>query len=393
MKKDSISRRTTAHYALIQVLANAACVGVFGFSSVYLRAQGLNDSQIGVVLALGTVINVAAQPLMGSMADRSRKISLNRLIALFYAMIVVIASVLAPSVLPLALVSCMFVLLNFGVCISETFANSLAMEQVNRGINLNFGLARGMGSVGYAVGSLVLGRLVAQSGERMVMPFVIVLSLLGIAALLPFGRGTAVPEKKEQKALNLSAFVRENKRFCVFVLGVALMYYCYCVRGSYMYQIVLAIGGDVEQFGTITAFTAFVELPAMAAYPLLSKKFKTRTIVLFAAVCFVLRTLIICFARNMLWIYVSQSMQMVSYALFVPASVYYVNEMSGEANRNKGQTFLGMGQSISSICASLFGGMMLTAAGGNPQMMLLSAAIISSIGVVILFMVRPQKKG
>jgi len=55
----------------------------------------------------------------------------------------------------------------------------------------------------------------------------------------------------------------------------------------------------------------------------------------------------------MFWIYVSQSMQMISYALFVPASVYYVNEMIGENNRNKGQTFLGMGTSVSSICAAI----------------------------------------
>lgn len=392
MESKKLSRRTTAHYALIQVLANAACVGVFGFSSVYLRAQGLNDSQIGIILALGTVINVAAQPVMGSLADRTRKLSLNRLIAIFYLIMFAAAGALMPSALPVWLVAGLFVVLNFSVSISETFANSLAMEQVNRGVNLNFGLARGMGSVGYALGSLGLGRLVALNGERMVMPFVIVLSLMSIAALLPFGRGTVMTEKKDPKTLKLGVFVRENKRFCLFVVGVALMYYCYCVRGSYMYQIVLAIGGDVEQFGSITAFTAFVELPAMAAYPLLSKKFKTRTIVLFAAVCFVIRTLIICFAQNMLWIYVSQSMQMVSYALFIPASVYYVNEMIGETNRNKGQTFLGMGQSLSSICASLCGGWMLTAAGGDPQTMLLTAAIISSAGVVLLAVVKPQKK-
>lgn len=390
MKK--LSRRVTAHYALIQVLFNAACVAVFGFSSVYLRAQGMNDSQIGVVLALGTVINVAAQPLMGSLADRTRKLSLNRLIAIFYLIMFAAAAALMPSSLPVWLVAGLFVLLNFSISISETFSNSLAMEQVNRGINLNFGLARGMGSVGYAAASLALGRMVAARGERTVMPYIMVFCVLSILALLPFGRGAVASEKEEKQALKLGEFIRENKRFCLFVLGVALMYYCYCVRASYTYQIVLAIGGDVEQFGSLSAFTAFVELPAMAAYPLLSKKFKTRTIVLFAAVCFVIRTLIICFAQNMLWIYVSQSMQMVSYALFVPASVYYVNDMIGETNRNKGQTFLGMGQSLSSICASLFGGWMLTAAGGNPQTMLLTAAVVSTFGVVLLFAVKPQKK-
>ena len=392
MKPDRLSQRTTAHYALIQVLFNAACVAIFGFSSVYLKAQGLNDSQIGIVLALGTGINVITQPLLGSLADRTRRLSLNRLIALFYLVALGAAGVLLPGGLAPVVVAGLFVLLNFAVSISETFTNSLAMEQVNRGVNLNFGLARGIGSVGYAVASLALGKIVAAHTESAVMPFVIVFCILSILALLPFGHGTQRRESMEKQSLNLLAFIRENRRFCLFVAGVALMYYCYSVRASYMYQIVLSIGGDVAQFGSISAFTAFIELPAMAAYPILSKKFKTRTIVLFAAVCFVVRTLIICFAPSMAWIYVSQAMQMVSYALFIPASVYYVNELVGESNRNKGQTFLGMGQSLSSICASLLGGMMLTAAGGNPQKMLLAAAVISTVGVVILFVVKPLKK-
>lgn len=392
MKKDHLSRKITAHYALIQLLFNSACVAIYGFSSVYLKAQGLGDAHIGLVMALGTGINVVAQPVMGSLADRTRRLSLNRLIALFYLLALAVAAVLLPGGLPVMVVAGLFVLLSFTMSISETFTNSLAMEQVNHGIQLNFGLARGIGSVGYAVASLALGKIVAAYSESTVMPFVILFCVLSILALLPFGRGLKRSTAQEKQSLNLLAFIRENRRFCLFVLGVALMYYCYCARATYMYQIVLAVGGDVEQFGRISAFTAFVELPAMAAYPLLSKKFKTRPIVLFAAVCFIIRTLVICFARNMAWIYVSQAMQMVSYALFIPASVYYVNELIGETNRNKGQTFLGMGQSMSSICASLLGGAMLSAAGGDPQKMLLTAAIISTVGVVILFAVRPEKE-
>ncbi len=393
MKMDRGSLQMTAHYALIQVLFNAACAAIFGFSSVYLRAQGLNDSQIGLVLALGMGVNVVVQPMLGSLADRTHKLSLNQLIVLFYLIALVEAVALLPGGLAPVVVAGLFVLLNFVVSISETFTNSLAMEQVNRGVNLNFGLARGIGSVGYGAASLLLGKLVVTKTESVIMPFVILFCVLSILALLPFGRGTKHSKRGEKQALNLLAFIRENRNFCLFVAGVVLMYYSYSVRASYMYQIVLSIGGDVAQFGSISAFTAFIELPAMAAYPLLSKRFKTRTIVLFAAVCFVVRTLVICFATSMAWIYVSQAMQMVSYALFIPASVYYVNELVGEGNRNKGQTFLGIGQSISSICASLLGGMMLTAADGDPQKMLLTAAALSTVGVVILFAVKPPKMG
>lgn len=392
MSKDGISRRMTAHYAVIQVVLNSACAVIFGYSSVYLRAQGLKDSQIGLVLAMGTLINIISQPFMGSLADRARKLSLNRLIALFYLLAMAVALVLAPGMVPMGVAAGLFVVLNFSLCISETFTSSLAMEQVNRGINLNFGLARGIGAAGYAISSLLLGKVVAQKGEGAIMPFLVFFCVLCILVLLPFGQGIRKEETTEKKSLDLLGFIRENRQFCLFVAGVALMYFCFSVRGNYMYQIVLAVGGDVAQYGTITAFTAFVELPAMASYPLLSKKFKARSILLFAAGCFVVRSVIIGLAPNMFWIYVSQSMQMISYALFVPASVYYVNEMIGESNRNKGQTFLGMGTSVSSICAAIFGGMMLTAAGGNPQKMLLTSAAVSTLGVALMWFVMPKEK-
>ncbi len=390
----ALSRRMTAHYALIQVLFNAVCLAVFGFSSVYLRAHGLNDSAIGVVLALGTVLNIVAQPIAGGLADRARRCSLNVLIAMFYALIFVAGLALMTVAKSAWMVAALFVVLHFGISISESFTASLAMEQVNRGVNLNFGLARGIGSVGYGVASLVLGQMVAQNGEAVVMPYLVALCVLCVAALLPFGTpgATMRTQKEHIQTQSMGDFIRENRRFCLFVVGIALMLYSYCVRANYMYQIVLSVGGDVEQYGTISAFTAFVELPAMACYPMLAKRFKARSIVLFASVCFVVRTVILCFANSMVWVYVSQSMQMVSYALFIPAAVYYVNHVVGERNRNKGQTFLNAGQSTSSICASLLGGWMLTRAGGNPQGMLLISVAVSTVGLIILFFVNPEKK-
>ena len=227
MNKEGLSRRMTAHYAVIQVVLNSACAVIFGYSSVYLRAQGLKDSQIGIVLAMGTLINILSQPFMGSLADRARKLSLNRLIALFYLLAMAVALVLVPGFVPMGVAAGLFVVLNFSLCISETFTSSLAMEQVNRGINLNFGLARGIGAAGYAIASLLLGKVVAQKGEGAIMPFLVFFCVLCILVLLPFGRGVRKEEATEKKALNLLGFIRENRQFCLFVAGVALMYFCF----------------------------------------------------------------------------------------------------------------------------------------------------------------------
>ena len=387
-----VLKRLTAHYSLIHVMLNAIYLAIVGFSSVFLRYRGMNDMQIGILLAMGTVLSIITQPVLGSLADKMKNLRLSTVTAVFHIAMIPLAVFLmafSKHVVPVAIA---FMLLRYLISASDPFETSMAMEMVNHGYPVNFGLARGIGSAGYAVSSFLMGKAVAGWGEEVIMPCVIVLSLITTVILFTFrlpagAKALSETEKKQQEkeTLGLFDFMRKNLRFCIFILGVALLFYCHEVRADYMYQIMLNIGCTAEQYGTITAYTATVEMPAMLCFSLLLKRFRARTLMLFSAVCLVLRTLVICYAPNLLWMYLGATMQVVSYGLFVPSSVYYVNELVGEANRNKGQTFLSMGMSISAVLATLIGGTMLNAAGGDPHNMLLCGAIISAVGAVAMF--------
>lgn len=70
------------------------------------------------------------------------------------------------------------------------FINSLGMESINQGHSLNFGLARGMGSVAYACICYILGIITVKAGPVSIPITVIVLTLLslGILILFPFSK-------------------------------------------------------------------------------------------------------------------------------------------------------------------------------------------------------------
>lgn len=399
VQKNTI-RRLTAHYSLIQIMLNAIYLAIVGFSSVFLRYRGMNDMQIGLLLALGTILSILTQPMLGSLADKMKHIRLGLITGVFHIAMVPLALFLILFTDNLALIAIAFTLLRYLISASDPFENSMAMELVNHGYPVNFGLARGIGSSGYSAASFLMGKAVAGWGEEVIMPCVIALSLITTVILVTFRvpRGAAASGETESAAqadqtLGLLAFMRKNLRFCAFILGIALLYYCHDVRANYMYQIIVSIGGTAEQYGTITAFTALVEMPAMLFFSQLLKRFKARTLLLFSAVCMVLRALVIAYAPNLLWMYVGAAMQVLSYGLFTPASVYYVNEVVGEANRNKGQTFLSSGLCISTVLSSLIGGGMLNAAGGNPRGMLLFGVALSSVGVVVLFLSARSHRG
>ena len=61
--------RLTAHYALLQATLNAVYLAIVSFASVFLRYRGMNDFQIGILLAVGTMLSILLQPLLGTLAD------------------------------------------------------------------------------------------------------------------------------------------------------------------------------------------------------------------------------------------------------------------------------------------------------------------------------------
>lgn len=62
--------------------------------------------------------------------------------------------------------------------------NALATEMLNIGKNINFSLARGIGSIGYAIMSLSVGKLTAAYGAGILPCVVIGSTLLLIVALV-----------------------------------------------------------------------------------------------------------------------------------------------------------------------------------------------------------------
>ena len=62
----------------------------------------------------------------------------------------------------------------------QPFINSLTFAFEKNGIHINFGLARGIGSVAYAVMSLILGNIVAIFSPELLPFFYVGLSLCAL---------------------------------------------------------------------------------------------------------------------------------------------------------------------------------------------------------------------
>ena len=83
-------------------------------------------------------------------------------------------------------------------------------------------------------------------------------------------------------------------------------------------------------------------------------------------------------------VYLSQALQMVSYALFAPVSVYYVSALLNKKDSVKGQAFITTAINAGYGVASLAGGRLLDIYDAST--MLTMSMVVALAGAVVLFL-------
>ena len=384
-------------YSGIQILYFGSFAALMGFASVYLLSKGFSNSMIGIALASVSAIAVFTQPTVAAFADKNQHIELRKIVA---ALLVVI-SLLSASVLILGkgsiILLCAFVGIATLLTTLTPLLNSMAFVFEKYGIEINFGLGRGLGSAAYALISFLLGYLVEDFGVNILPMVYLTMNILMIFIVYTF-----VVPKTEQKEmdeevkeevkeqLSFIGFCKKYKKFMIFVLGLVFVYFIHTIINNFLIQIVTNVGGSESDMGTAVFIAAILELPAMLFFNTLREKVKCATLIRFAVIMFLVKHVLTYLAGNVFMLYVAQACQMAGFAILTPAGVYYVNETIHRNDAVKGQSMVTMAYTASGIIANLVGGILLDAIGVHQ--VLFCGIITSIIGAVIVFIGVDNKK-
>lgn len=368
---------------------------ISSFASVFLLARDYSNSEIGMILAIANVLAVIIQPFMADFADRSKKISLIGITQIMTAMMMVMTVglfVLKGKSITLALI---FILLIAWHTVLQPLINSLNFKLEDCGIHINFGIARSMGSLAYSVLMAILGTLVEKYGIE-VMPItgeitMIMLFISLISAKNQYSKAKALhadtvqtcdTRETSEEEIDLVSFIKRNKMFFIVNVGVIGLYFSNAILNNYMMQIVTDVGGTSEDLGRILSLMAFLEIPTMVCFDALRKKFSCRLMMKVASVGFTVKIAMCYIASSVTMIFVAQFFQIVSFALFLPAIVHFIDEIMSKGEAVKGQALFTMMVTVTTVFSSLAGGVILDIHGA--KMLTLISTIATAVGAVII---------
>lgn len=358
-------RTLNIQYALLQGVHWMGFAVASSFAAVYLQYRGYSNSALGLILGIANIAGFALAPMLAQIVDRRGKNCLLRILWLMMAAQVCMLAVFRLTQGSSALLSvCYCVYLTYYICANPM--NTQLCFELERGIcHINFGAARGAGSLAFAVFAVPLGSLSSRFSPA-ILPYmglgVVALQITMLLILtLRFRNteeGTAVRAGKREQSLSLPRFIGANRRFFIMLLGVALLFFCHNLGNNFLINIVRNVGGNEESMGGVNGFMALMEIPAMFLYDRLMRRVSCPSTIRIAAVAFALKGLCIALAPNLPALYGAQVLQSLSFALITPALVRYVDIYIDRKDSAKGQSVAAAMTSLGAIFASSLGGVM-----------------------------------
>ncbi len=384
---------------------------ICSFASVFLLDRGYSNTEIGIILAVGNIFAVLLQPIMGDLADRSRRISFFGFMEMMTALLMVLTVFLLVLQKKSGLLMFVYVMAFGWMNIVQPFCNAMNRKLSETGVYINFGACRAIGSLTYSIMCFFLGSLVERFGVNVLPVTGEVVLILFMTAIVIVAKSfrRAMAEKSDgtksaasgssaanaasgdEEEINLPMFVKRNKMFLVLCLGVLGLYYTNSVLNTYMAQIAESVGGDNGDIGRIFSILALMEIPTMMFFDRINKRFRTRTLMKFSAVAFVFWILICFLAENVMTLILAQFIQPFSFALFLPSIVRFIDDIMSKGEAVKGQTMFTTTTTMAAVFASLIGGVILDAAG--PKMLTLTATCVTAIGAAVVVFSADRVKG
>ncbi len=390
----------TVRYTLLNVVYFVAFCTIHALAAVYLLANGFNNTEVGILLAVANILSAVFQPIIAGVIDKPGALTNRRFILISVLVILVGSAILMfiPAYKPIVFI--VYVIIYMIQFAYQPVMTALCFEYQKAGCSIFYGLARGLGSASFAVTAFFIGGIVEKTGVQILLIINMVTMVISAIIIYTFKKPSVpksdissdtdkdIPQEKANN--NFLDFARAYPAFMWFLLGTICFFFAHNMINDFMIQIIRSRGGGETELGYANFLQAILELPVMAMIGLILKKITSDRLLIISGVAFFVKILLLIFAADMVMMYVSQSFQLFAYAVFIPAAAYYVSSHMAELDQVKGQAFVTSAITVGGVFSNLISGVILDNFGIIE--MLITGTIVCGIGVVIVFFAFIKRK-
>ena len=386
---DNTKQLNIEYFSLQSLFWMTYCM-VAGFSVTYLLSCGYSNSEAGYILASANICALILQPFLADLADHSKKINAMTILLVSIAIIFVCSIGLFFISIRSAVLTLIYVVMITLANAVIAFLTSVQFLMDTSKSKINFGLCRAGGSLCFAILSALMGIMIERIGMKSI-PITLFIITLFIIALCMYITRHRINDKQttgstleKRQSSSLFVFFRENPKFMILSIAMLFIYYAHAFITNFTISIVRNVGGNHREMGYLIAFMALMELPGMIGFKEISRCFKVSSLLLFSMIMFSVKAIIVWLSPSLITLTFGFALQVVSFALYIPASVQYANIIIDEKDTVKAQMMFNFMQAGGAVFSSIIGGWLIDFSGISHA--LLVGAILSCIGTMIAFM-------
>jgi len=271
-----------AFYAFYVALYAQIAVGIT-FMPLWLKAQGLSEATIGMLMAAAAIIAVVVNPLIGTFADRTR---LNKAILVALIIGATGATLALGAISGALLVAMVFLMYRALISPLVPLAESILIANLTA-YRLDFGQVRAWGSASVVATTLLCGFLIDWFDTRMILWLLLVILLAQVVT----SNGLPARARGTQPAITTAAILRalRNQSFLLLLGSAAISQACHAVFYAFSTFRWLEAGHSTSAIGMFWSLGVGVEIVAFVLGKRITARLTPGKIILIACIAGILR--------------------------------------------------------------------------------------------------------
>ncbi|MBQ4050405.1 MAG: MFS transporter [Oscillospiraceae bacterium] len=359
------SVKHTLHVMLLSGSFWIALSGYGAFIVTMITDFGYSATTASAIMTVMSVVAFAVQPVTGYLCDNY--FSQRTVFVTLACFAIPLCLFLQTSMVSLPMLVAVMFLLTVTFRQIPGLIDSWIVRMQKDDPDLNYGWCRGTASLTYAASAMVMGRITAAFGHhtRLIITAMFIACTIVVALTLQ--------DKKTERKEEVPAPVRKlstketfrimlgNTTYLLLLVMAFVIFLGQTSTETFLPTLVKEMGGDSGFVGTMFSIVAFSEVPAMFLVARVLKRVKAKYVLTFAACMYLLRMVLTFFAKDLAFLVAVQALQGLSYAVFWPACMNYVREITEERVRSTSvMTFSSVTLGASGILGNAAGTLILS---------------------------------